>query len=181
MPDVLLVYASTHGHTAKIAGRIAEVLPGQGVDVDLREAANADVAPAAYDGVLVGGSLHEGHHQREVVEWVKAHRRKLEGRPSAFISVSLTAADDTAESREATQRCIDDFLEATGWTPERTIAVAGALQYREYDVFTRVLMRLMMRRGGHPTDTSHDYDYTDWEAIERFAAEFATTVKEHTG
>jgi menaquinone-dependent protoporphyrinogen IX oxidase len=25
-----------------------------------------------------------------------------------------------------------------------------------------------MRRGGHPTDTSQDYDYTDWEAVERF-------------
>ena len=33
-----------------------------------------------------------------------------------------------------------------------------------------------MRRGGHPTDTSHDYDYTDWEAVERFGREFAALV-----
>jgi menaquinone-dependent protoporphyrinogen IX oxidase len=25
-------------------------------------------------------------------------------------------------------------------------------------------MRLMLRRGGHPTDASKDYDYTDWAA-----------------
>ena len=27
----------------------------------------------------------------------------------------------------------------------------------------------MMHKGGHPTDTSHDYDYTDWDAVEHFA------------
>jgi menaquinone-dependent protoporphyrinogen oxidase len=103
-------------------------------------------------------------------------RAALADHPSAFFSVSLTAADDTDEAREATQRCIDDFLAETGWTPARSVAIAGALQYREYSVFTRTLVRLMMRRGGHPTDTSHDYDYTDWDAVERFGREFATLV-----
>ena len=46
--------------------------------------------------------------------------------------------------------------------------IAGALQYREYDVFTRTLMRLKMRSGGHPTDPSHDHEYTDWDSVERF-------------
>jgi menaquinone-dependent protoporphyrinogen IX oxidase len=31
-----------------------------------------------------------------------------------------------------------------------------------------------MRHGGHETDTAQDYEYTDWEAVERFAADFAT-------
>jgi menaquinone-dependent protoporphyrinogen IX oxidase len=31
----------------------------------------------------------------------------------------------------------------------------------------------MMKRGGHPTDTSQDYDYTDWHAVDRFGGEFA--------
>ena len=30
-------------------------------------------------------------------------------------------------------------------------------------------MRLMMKRGGHPTDTSQDYDYTDWDSLAGFA------------
>ena len=47
---------------------------------------------------------------------------------------------------------------------------------RGWFVATRTLMRLMMRRGGHPTDTSHDYDYTDWGAVERFGREFAALV-----
>jgi menaquinone-dependent protoporphyrinogen oxidase len=178
MADVLLVYTSTHGHTAKVAARIAEGLRADGVgNVDVRDAADASgTDPAAYEAVIVGGSLHAGHHQEELVDWVKSHRAALADRPSAFFSVSLTAADDTDEARQATQRCIDDFLAKTGWTPARSIAIAGALQYREYNVFTRTLMRLMMRRGGHPTDTSHDHDFTDWEAVERFGREFATLV-----
>jgi menaquinone-dependent protoporphyrinogen IX oxidase len=28
-------------------------------------------------------------------------------------------------------------------------------------------MRLLMRKMGHPTDASHDYDYTDWDAVAR--------------
>lgn len=175
---VLLVYESTHGHTAKIAARIAEVLRAEGLEVDLRAVEDAEGAdPAHSDGVLVGASLHQGRHQSKVAEWVRHHHLAFEDRPSVFLSVSLTAAEDTDEAREATQRCIDDFLDDTGWTPGLSVPVAGALQYREYDVFTRVLIRLMMRRGGHPTDTSHDYDYTDWDAVERLAREFAERLR----
>lgn len=52
------------------------------------------------------------------------------------------------------------------------MSFAGALQYREYNFPTRTLMRLLMRRGGHPTDTSRDYEYTDWVAVDRFADDF---------
>lgn len=174
MAGVLLVYATTHGHTAKIARRIAETLSGEGLSVELvrvEESGHSD--PSRHDGVIVAASLHGGHHQRPVAAWVRDHLAELEGRPSAFVSVSLTAAEDTADAREATQRCIEEFLEETGWRPWRAIPVAGSLQYREYDVFTRVLMRLMMRRGGHTTDVSRDHEYTNWDELDRSVREFA--------
>ena len=179
MAEVLLIYASTHGHTAKVADRVAETLQAEGVEVDQRVIADAgDAHPREYDGAIIAASVHEGRHQREMVDWVKHHRLALNGLPGAFLSVSLTAAEDSGEALEATRECIDDFLDDTGWTPTLSIPVAGALQYREYDVFTRLLMRMMMRRGGHPTDVSHDYDYTDWDAVERFGREFAALVVE---
>ena len=98
----------------------------------------------------------------------------MAARPSAFFSVSLTAADDTEEARVETTRCIDEFVDETGWTPAIVKPIAGALQYLEYDVFTRTLMRLKMGKDGHPTDTSHDYDYTDWDAVDEFGREVAT-------
>lgn len=178
MAGVLLLYATTHGHTSKIAKRIARTLSAEGLDVDMRRAESAgDADPGRHNGVLVAASLHRGRHQEEVVAWVERRHADLARRPSAFVSVSLTAAEDSPDAREATRRCIDDFLDETGWSPARTMAVAGALQYREYDVFTRVLMRLMMRRGGHTTDVSQDHEYTDWEAVDRFSRDFAGLVR----
>jgi menaquinone-dependent protoporphyrinogen oxidase len=175
--NVLLVYASTHGHTAKIAARIADTLRADGIEVDVRDVAAADNArPGRYDLVVVGASLHKEHHQKAIADWVSERREVLAQQPSVFFSVSLSAAEDSDESRAATQRCIDEFCTQTGWTPDRAEPIAGALQYREYDLFTRQLMRLLMKRMGHPTDASHDYDYTDWEAVERFGHELATMV-----
>jgi menaquinone-dependent protoporphyrinogen oxidase len=176
--DALVVYASTDGHTAKIAARLAEAMRAQGLAVDLRDVAHAgDAAPDRYDLVVVGGSLHKEGHQKELVAWVTEHRAALAGVPSVFCSVSLSAADDGDDARAATQRCVEEFCTQTGWTPGRTERIAGALQYREYDPFTRQLMRLLMKHMGHPTDASRDYDYTDWEAVDRIGREIGARAE----
>ena len=177
MKQVLVLYASTHGHTATIAERIAQALEQSGAPAELRRAdAKLDVAPADYAAVVVGGSVHAGHHQRELVDWARRHATSLGAMPSAFFSVSLTAADDTDEARATARRYVDEFVEETGWTPGRTASFAGALQYLEYDFFTRLLIKQMMHRGGHPTDSSQDYDYTDWDAVDRFGRQVAALL-----
>jgi menaquinone-dependent protoporphyrinogen oxidase len=182
MPAILLLHASDHGHTTTIARRIAESLERDGVTVDLRSSHDGDdPAPGGYDAVIVGASIHAGKHQKGIIDWVHRHRATLAMRPNAFFSVCLTAADDTEESRTATRRYLDEFVEATDWTPDLAVTFAGALQYREYDFATRLVIRLMMHKGGHPTDTSHDYDYTDWDAVERFAHDCAATLRTAVG
>ena len=177
MPDVLTVFASKHGHTQKVAMRVARALEQDGVRTHLFDAGSPTLpVPGDYDGVIVGASIHAGHHQRAIVDWAERNRTTLGAMPSAFFSVCLTAADDTDESRAATRKYVDDFVEATGWTPRKSATFAGALQYREYDFMTRLLVRLMMHKGGHPTDVSQDYDYTDWEAVDRFAHEFTALL-----
>lgn len=179
-PQALVVYASTHGHTAKIAARIAESMREQGLDVDLRDVEHAAAAaPDEYDVVVVATSLHAEHHQPEMIEWVKTHRDALDRIPTTFLSVSLTAAEDSDAARRATQGWVDVFCEDTGWTPGRTECIPGALQYREYNVFTRHLMRLLMKRMGHDTDASHDHDYTDWNAVDRLGREIASLARVH--
>jgi menaquinone-dependent protoporphyrinogen oxidase len=178
MPRILLLFASTHGHTAKVAARIAATLEHDGATVDLRRlgADESEPAPPDYDAVILGASIHGGHHQRALVKWAESHHTALGLTPSAFFSVCLTAADDTEESRAATRGYLDDFVEHTGWTPGESATFAGALQYREYDVATRALMRLLMRRMHHPTDASQDYEYTDWDAVELWAHAFAASL-----
>ena len=173
---VLVIYATTHGHTAKVAAHVAETLRRAQVDCEVRQVGESDDSqPGAFEGVIVAASIHGGRHQRTMRQWVQANLPALAERPTAFLSVSLTAAeaDEEPEAREATQHCIDEFVEETGWKPGETAAVAGALQYREYNMFTRTLMRLLMRRKGQPTDVSQDYEYTDWDALATFARGFA--------
>ena len=174
MTDVLITYASTHGHTAKICTALETEMVSEGLTVDLKNV-RTDPArnPGEYGGIVVAASIHKDEHQKEMVEWVDAHMVELVSRPNAFISVSLTAAEDSEEAREATRVCVEHFVRETGWRPKRTETVAGALQYREYDPFTRIMMRLLMKRGGHPTDTSHDHDFTDWDAVKRLGRELA--------
>jgi menaquinone-dependent protoporphyrinogen oxidase len=165
----LVLYASTHGQTEKIALRVEEILRELGVEAVAEKADGpVDIDPSDFDAVVVGASVHAGHHQREVLTWAKAHAATLNGMPSAFFSVSLSAAEDTDESREDNEGYLDDFAEQTGWTPTERTVLAGALQYLEYDFMTKLLMRLLMKHQDHPTDTSRDYDYTDWGQVESF-------------
>jgi menaquinone-dependent protoporphyrinogen oxidase len=174
MAAVLIVYASTHGHTGKIASRIADAIRAAGADATVLAVGDAGgLRLADFDAVVVGASIHAGHHQRELVDWARHHAAGLNGMPSAFFSVCLAVAEDSDEARTAARGYVDDMLELTGWTPREAVTFAGALQYREYDFMTRLAMRLMMQRGGHPTDISRDYDYTDWDAVERFGRDCA--------
>jgi menaquinone-dependent protoporphyrinogen oxidase len=38
-------------------------------------------------------------------------------------------------------------------------------------------MKRIARKEGGPTDTSRDYEYTDWEAVDRFADAFAAKLQ----
>ena len=114
---------------------------------------------------------------------MKIHRAELERLSAAFISVTLSEAgaeDPTrteAERRRAAgdvQKMIDDFIRESGWTPARTMPVAGALTYSKYNVLVRFIMKRISRKQGGPTDTSRDYEFTNWEAVDRFAASVAS-------
>lgn len=168
MSRALIAYSSTHGHTERVAGRIAGVLADEGLEVQEAEIAT-DPDPLDHDLIVVAGSVHGGLHQKELVQWAQRHHTTLETRPSAFVSVSLTAAEDTEEAHETTERYVDEFADDTGWGPPRVLLVAGALQYQEYDFMTRLVLRLTASAHHLPTDTHRDHDFTDWDDVERFA------------
>jgi menaquinone-dependent protoporphyrinogen oxidase len=54
--------------------------------------------------------------------------------------------------------------------------VAGALLYRKYGFLKRWIMKRIVARAGGDTDTSRDYEYTDWNDMRAFAKEFLQLV-----
>ncbi len=176
MPRILLLYATVEGQTARIAERIAHTLRKQGHSVDMLPADTAQADPAAYDGVMVGASIHYGHHPAYLRTLIRRHANALAARPCAFFSVSLSAGGPRPKP-EAAQRYMDKFLRQTGWQPQLTASLAGAVKYSVYGPIKRRVMIVFVGLGGGETDTSRDYEYTDWDAVERFADAYAQGLK----
>ena len=176
-------FATREGHTRRIAERIAFDLRARGVEVDVFNVrTGGPVDWSAYSAAVVAASVHIGHHEREMIAFVRQHRAELERLAAAFISVTLSEAGaenlmrSDAERERATadvQRMIDVFVKETGWHPERTLPVAGALTYSRYNIFMRFIMKRIAREAGAPTDTARDYEFTNWPALDRFVAELA--------
>ena len=174
MPRVLVLYVTTEGQTARIAERIAQRLRDKGhtVDAHRADAIPSGVELATYDGIIVGASIHYGHHPGYLRALVRRHRATLTVRPNAFFSVSLSAGGPGAKP-EAAQRYLENFLRQVDWQPSQTASFAGALQYSKYGTFKKLLMRMIVGMAGGDTDMTRDYEYTDWDAVERFADAFA--------
>jgi menaquinone-dependent protoporphyrinogen oxidase len=122
--------------------------------------------------VVVGASIHYGRHPRHLRSLVRTHLGALQARPSAFFSVSLSAGGPGAKP-DAARRYLEFFLRETGWVPELRATFAGALQFSKYGPFKRLLMVAFVGLAGGDTDTSRDYEYTDWDDVERLAQAFA--------
>jgi menaquinone-dependent protoporphyrinogen oxidase len=177
MANALIVYGTTEGQTRKIADYISERMKAQGNDVTVCDATQipAGLTPTTFDCVVVAASLHVGHHQGAVQHFVKHHRDALASRPCVFLSVSLSAAGDGDDQKDAWD-CANKFLKETQWQPTYVHIVGGALRYTEYDFFRRWIMKRIAREKGAPTDTNRDVEYTDWAALNDYADQVLAAV-----
>ncbi len=185
---VAVFFATREGQTRRVAERIAVDLRRRHVDVDVYDVKtlHSPIDWSQYATACVAASVHGGHHEKEMVAFVRRHREELERRSAAFVSVTLSEAG--AEDLRATparrqqasadvQRMIDVFLQETGWRPDLVLPVAGALAYSRYNVIIRFVMKRIARAAGASTDTSRDHEFTDWPAIDRFVGDVIQAVE----
>ena len=134
---VLISFATTEGQTRKIAERISANLRERGYEAKLYDTAVRRGVPevGALDAVIVAASIHEGHHQDSAINFAFAHRDQLVRKPSAFVSVSLSAAMPNGQAEA--QHYVDRFVATTGWSPAKTLLLGGALRWSECDYFQR--------------------------------------------
>jgi menaquinone-dependent protoporphyrinogen oxidase len=178
MANVLIVYATKEGQTGRIATRMAETFRAEGHDVELVNTEQTPVRGALdrFRLVLVGAPIHAQGYPRSIVRFVRDHRALLERLPSAFFSVGLAVCSRTSDGRAQTLELVERFVQKTGWRPRRIELIAGALPYTKYDFVTRFVMRRIVAKEGGDTDTSRDYEYTDWPRVAAFAQELAHEI-----
>lgn len=177
----LLVYDSRHGQIERIVRRVVDRLG----ELDVRATAlGIDEVPDGlrfpeYDVVLVAGSVHFGRHSKGLERFVLDRLGELRRVPAAFLSVSGHAADRDAEERAGAREHVETFLRRTGWQPEQTAAVAGAVRYTRYNPLLRWLMKRIDQEAADTADAdpSREHAYTDWEEVDRLAAQVALLAR----
>jgi menaquinone-dependent protoporphyrinogen oxidase len=175
---VLIVFGTTEGHTRGLAEFMAARLAAGGHEVAVRGAAREDGPPdpAGFDAAIVAASLHAGRYQREVARFARAHRAALDGMPSAFVSVSLSAAGRDPEDRAGLAACVARFERDTLWTPRAVHHAGGAIRFSRYGLLKRWALRLIARRRGYEADPAKDHDLTDYGALARFVDGFVSDL-----
>ena len=176
MPRILVLYGTSGGHTAKVARVIGARLLVDGLDADIFEAGTADPKPVHYDGIIVAASVRAGGYQKSVRNWVRKHAADIGARPTAFVSVCLSIRSIHPKEREQASAIPRRFFESVGWHPQVVKIVAGALPYTKYNFLIRWIMKRIVQQAGGDTDTSRDYEYTDWRDLREFAGAFGRSV-----
>jgi menaquinone-dependent protoporphyrinogen oxidase len=176
--NILILYGTTEGQTEKIAQQMAKVMRNQGHEVTSQhgKALPDDAWLEAFDAVIVGGSIHMGRYQPYIKKFITTHRDWLNGMPSAFFSVCMAIHSQNAKSREEAKAYVSKLLHDTGWQPKLTHTFAGAVKYTQYNFITRFIMKMITKREGGSTDTSHDHEYTDWDDVKGFSHSFLEAI-----
>lgn len=176
-PKILIVYGTTHGQTAAIAAFLQLILEQRGCEVTLSNVKEPPTPPLdSFDGIIVGASVIARGHQPAIAAFIRDNLEALKAVPSAFFSVSASAGSSREPGRAAARRVRDAFLAETGFRPDLTDCIAGAIKYTRYNFLLRWYMKRASRMNGGSTDTSRDHEYTDWGQVKNFAQQFADLV-----
>jgi menaquinone-dependent protoporphyrinogen oxidase len=180
--SVLVLYGTGEGQTAKIAERIAATISERGHEtsaIDVRDRPDSFTLEE-YDAVVVGASIHVGKHQEEVRDFVTENRDALSGMPTAFFQVSLSSANE--EKREEAAGYVESFITETQWHPDRIGQFGGALRFSEYGFLKRLMMKQIAKDLlTEEREPNGDIEFTDWDAVDAFAADIAAFVEGRLG
>jgi menaquinone-dependent protoporphyrinogen oxidase len=170
---LLVVYASSYGQTERIARRIAETAKREGATVTLApvESLRQPLAIGDAGRIVVAGSVKWGKHQKTLVRFVRRNRVALGAAETTFVSVSGAAGSEAglAHAREY----VDTFIAKTRWMPSAVELMPGGMAFSKFGWLTRRLVIASDRKLGIVREPTSDYDYTDWEAVDRLAVRLA--------
>ena len=168
-----IAYATVEGQSRRIAEKLASFLETRGHQSVIASATEmSEYTLERPDGVLLCAPIHAGRYPSYFTDFVRREIDWLSAIPSAFVSVTLSIASDDPDERAEAARFPAALAAETGWEPRLVHNAAGALRYTEYDFFKRWMLKRIAGKHNAPTDTSNDYELTDWAALEAFAVDF---------
>jgi len=173
---VLVVYSGVYGHTHKVCEAMRPVLEKQGARLTLTALPDEAPDPTAFDAILIGAAIRNGKHNPAVLDFIERHQAVLDEKVSAFFSINLVARKPHKNTPE-TNPYVQKFLQASPWQPQQVGVFGGRLDYRRYRPFDRWVIRFIMWMNKGPTDLDTQVEFTDWDAVARFAEDFAARIE----
>lgn len=176
----LILYGTKQGQTRKIAQSIADHLVRKGNSVDLIDSQNIKktIIPLHYDAILVGASIHASGYPKKLKKWIQTNHTVLNQMPSAFFSVCLGILQKEERVQSEVRAIMQNLFSETKWTPTTSTIFAGALSYSQYNWFLKRVMKRIAEKAGVETDTSRDYEYTNWGDVTAFTERFSQSLKQ---
>lgn len=179
MNRILVAFATREGHTERIAHHVARGLEDRGCVVRLINLTAHDEEAGAddYDATIIAGSVHRGRQCPELTGFIMRHGPAIRARPSAFLSISLSAASHDKKEREALDELVRHFLFDIGWQPDYTEHVAGAICDRQLGVIEQFVLHRAAEMHGESLHPSGNTEFTDWAKLDAFIARFAKKLE----
>jgi menaquinone-dependent protoporphyrinogen oxidase len=169
---ILILYGTKHGQTEKVCRRVAASIERSGTTVELCKArrwSSPDLR--AYDAVILASGVWYGKLAHSIERFAAKHAALLAAKDTALIAVSGAAS--TAAGMPTAIADADAFCRRTGLHPVHRLLVGGGEPYSKYSWWTRTIMMKIARERGQKRDPSIDYEFTNWDLVDRFTRELA--------
>ena len=168
MPDTIIIYSSTDGHTKTICRRLTNFLKDRDeIKIVSLDDVN-ELELSSFNKIIIGASIRYGKHSNKLYKFVDLNKDILNQRQSVFFSVNVVARK-LEKSTPDTNPYIKKFLKISNWKPKKIGVFAGKLDYPNYGFFDKYAIKLIMFLTNGPTDTSQSYEFTDWSKVDEFA------------
>ncbi|MDR3423624.1 MAG: menaquinone-dependent protoporphyrinogen IX dehydrogenase [Alphaproteobacteria bacterium] len=175
---MLLFYATRDGQSRRIAERIAARLAEAGIGataLDLAEKlpAAGDLARACL--LVVIASVRYGYPLPESERLISLYNALPDPPRLALASVNLTARKPNKNTAQ-TNPYLRKWIKRRKLNPALATAFAGCLDYPHYRWIDRQIIRLIMTMTGGETDPKAQIEYTNWGAVDAFAAQIIALI-----
>jgi menaquinone-dependent protoporphyrinogen oxidase len=163
-PAILVAYASKSGVTAEIAERIAATIAEYQVNVDLLPVDQVkDVQD--YHTVLIGSGIYMGQLMPAAVSFIETNQAVLSSKNVGVFFSCLTLAEDNEETRSEVTAYLAPARGLIALQHEGMFA--GAVKPQHLTVLERGMLALLNTPAG---------DFRDWQAIDDWAVEVASSI-----
>jgi len=170
MSSFLVIYSSTDGHTKTICERIKNFLNDENL-VELYSLKDVKkINLNNFEKIIIGASIRYGKHSKELYNFIKSNKNILDQKKCAFFSVNVVARKPEKNTAE-TNPYINKFLKISKWKPNKIKVFAGKVDYPNYNLIDKYIIKFIMFITGGPTDTSKSYEFTDWSKVDDFSEE----------